>query len=294
MTTERRRVVHGDDLLYDFFLHLLTEDEGLYSGVPEMLIESMGVWFPLETYARWPVLLPYVLRDPTCRGSKAHGRPDEWASPSPDGYLRDDNSLVKGLPRALSITGPRHRRLPNARLGTEFVAAHVWRAVVGTDLLASRIPELNSFVPNLVWLPGQIAKLTDREGGPVQRAAQAISTTIYRDAPVAAHLRPIVAHNWSRLDTPNTTRSLVLADLNWFVPTERFYETRRLRLEQVLAAFRAVRRGEALTTKVVASRYSAGLPRIPVEVIDRFLEALLRFAEPDRDPLGRTEPDQAP
>jgi hypothetical protein len=288
--TERRRVVHGDDLLYDFFQHLLAEDADLYAGVPEMLIESMGVWFPLETYAAWPVLLPYALRDPECRGSKAHGRPDAWASPSPDGYLRDDNSLVKGLPRALRITGPRHRRLTNARLGTEFVAAHVWRHVLGTDTLASRIPELNSFIPNLVWLPGQIAKLTDREGGPVQRAAQAIATAVYREAPVDAHLRAIVEENWARLPQQLPSMPVSVVEMNWFVPTQRFYDTRQVRLEQVLDALRTVRRGDALTTKVVASRYTEGLPRIPRDVIDRLIESLTRFADPAREALPVATP----
>ena len=40
---------------------------------------------------------------------------------------------------------------------------------------------LNSFVPNLVWLPVQISKLTDREGSYAQRFLQAISCQIYKN-----------------------------------------------------------------------------------------------------------------
>src|SRR5688572_17571169 len=90
----------------------------------------MAVWFPVEVYAALPVLLPWVVRDPSCRGSRKNGvvvRPDQWSAPNELGYLRDDNSLVKGLPRALTIRGPKDAHLDGRRLGTEFVASHIWR-----------------------------------------------------------------------------------------------------------------------------------------------------------------------
>ena len=44
-------------------------------------------------------------------------------------------------------------------------------------------PLAYSFVPNLVWLPSEVAKLTDRQDSFVQRYVQAISTRLYRDYP---------------------------------------------------------------------------------------------------------------
>jgi hypothetical protein len=257
-----RRVVHGDDLLYYFFQDLLHSDPELASRMPQLLIMTMGVWLPLEVYERWPVLLPWVVRDPSCRGNRRKGLPDEWSSPDSDGYLRDDNSLIKALPRALTVRGPARSRMSGARLGSEFVASHVWR-VVKHDLLASRIPLLNSFVPNLVWLPGQVAKLTDREDGVVQQALQAVAHHIYRDARVRGELREATERAWAMIPEPVVDlQSLDLEALNWFEPTGGFYRTRLKRLRSVIEALEAIEEGAALPSRVVTTRYAAGLPGV--------------------------------
>ena len=96
-------------------------------------------------------------------------------------------------------------------------------------------PLLNSFVPNLVWLPSQVSKLSDREGGPVQLALQSISWQIYRHAPVAAHLVEVVEEAWTLVPEPKQSVDH-MPDLNWFEPTDRFHSTRRARLGTVLEA----------------------------------------------------------
>ncbi len=177
-----QKTVHGDDLLYRFFQDLFATEPELFTVVPRLLVESMAIWLPLDVYEGFPVLLPWVVRDPHCRGNTKKGVPDQWGSPNRDGYLRDDNSLVKALPRSLAVRGPKGSHIHGARMGTEFVASHVWRKVNAIDL-ASRIPLLNTFVPNLVWLPSQVAKLSDVEGGIVQQTLQAMSRAIYGTAP---------------------------------------------------------------------------------------------------------------
>src|SRR5207248_16566 len=105
-----------------------------------------------------------AVRDPLCRGNKTKGLPDEWSAPDANGYFRDDNTLVKGLPRSLSISSPESSRVyGSAPIGNGFVSSHVWRMLRSGEY-ASRNPLTYSFVPNLVWLPGQVAALTDREG----------------------------------------------------------------------------------------------------------------------------------
>ena len=93
------KVVHGDDLLYRFFLDLLKSEPQLFSVVPQLLVQSMAIWLPTDVYRQWPVLMPWVVRDPQCRGNRKKNIPDQWASPNNDGYLRDDNSLIKSLTR---------------------------------------------------------------------------------------------------------------------------------------------------------------------------------------------------
>jgi hypothetical protein len=101
------RIIHGDDLLYRFFQEALRSNPELFAAVPQLLITTMALWLPLDTYERWPVLLPWVVRDPKCRGNPRRGIPDQWSSPDRSGYLRDDNSLIKALPRALTVKGPK-------------------------------------------------------------------------------------------------------------------------------------------------------------------------------------------
>jgi hypothetical protein len=261
--TGRRKIVHGDDLLYRFFHETINSDSGEYARLAEQLLTTMAIWLPLDVYSEWPVLLPWVVRDPTCRPSKLSGRPDSWSSPDENGFLRDDNSLIKSLPRALSIQAPRGSGLSGARMGTEFVAAHVWRKVEHPLQLASRLPELNSFVPNVVWLPRQISKLTDREGSVVQRTLQAMSWQVYRDAPVRPALRSLVEESWDLLAEPQlTVQPVNPSTFNWFTPTPAFFRLRHTRLASVLRALDRLDAGLTLEEKVVTSRYTDGLPSV--------------------------------
>ena len=260
--TPTKKVVHGDDLLYRFFQDALDGDPELFAAVPTLLTSTMGIWLPLDAYERWPVLLPWVVRDPKCRRDPNVGGADMWSSPNAEGYLRDDNSLIKSLPRALTVRGPKRSHVRGARMGTEFVACHIWR-VVNDERLANRIPTLNSFVPNLVWLPRQVAKLSDIEGGIVQRTLQAMAYQIYRHAPVAPHLQSVVDEAWAMIPQPSLEiRPFALDDLNWFETTENFYRTRSRRLASVIQALEALESGQPLGDKVITSRYAAGLPEV--------------------------------
>lgn len=270
------KVVHGDDLLYRFFLDLLKSEPELFAVVPQLLVESMAIWLPVDVYRQWPVLMPWVVRDPHCRGNKKKHIPDQWASPNKDGYLRDDNSLVKSLTRSLAVRGPKGSHLSGSRMGSEFVASHIWRKV-DADCLASRIPLLNTFVPNLVWLPSQIAKLSDREGGMVQQTLQAVSRGIYSSAQVDSSLHPMVAGAWSLLPEPAVTLEVDLRKLNWFVTTDRFFATRKARLSSVIEALHTLAAGELLARKVIATRYTEGLPLVDADRRERLLRFLLGF-----------------
>ncbi|WP_133379220.1 hypothetical protein [Klenkia marina] len=272
------RIIHGDDLLYRFFRDSLEGEGRKDFGLAQQLLARMAVWLPMEIYAEWPILLPWVVRDPSCRGNRRSGLPDSWASPDADGYLRDDNSLIKSLPRALSIHGPRSSGLRSARLGTDFVAAHVWRRLPHTEVLASRLPELNSFTPNLAWLPRQIAKLTDREGSHVQRTFQAMSWAIYRSAPVNARLQCRVEKSWSSLPEPSISIQPIDPDqLNWFVPTKSFFDMRERRLRAVIHALERLAAGEELQGKVITTRYTTGLPLVSQAARAHLLDHLTPF-----------------
>jgi hypothetical protein len=279
-----QRIIHGDDLLYRFFQSALAREPELYAKMPGLLIQTMSVWFPVDIYRAVPILIPWVVRDPECRGRKrADGlviRPDEWSAPNGDGFARDDNSLVKSLPRSLTIRGPRDAHLDGCRLGKEFVASHIWRLVSGPQL-ASRNPLLNTFVPNLVWLPSQIAKLSDLENGPIQNALKSLSWSIYHDQEVELSLRAVVDEAWAMLPDSSSAVPLTqsaMTELNWFESNARFLGLRRQRLDEVIDALEKIARGEVLTRKVVATRYTEGLPHVTQERREALLQFLRRFA----------------
>jgi hypothetical protein len=271
------KVIHGDDLIYRFLRDLFT-DEKSFGDVARTLLAATAIWFPPSVYRVLPVLVPFVVRDPTCRGGK--GQPDQWSSPDASGFLRDDNSAIKNIPRALPILAPAQKHLNGRRMATEFVASHVWRVPVDGGALASRRPLLNSFVPNLVWLPSQIAKLTDLEGSTVQRTLQEMAWVRYRHCPVDPHLEEVVEEAWALLPTPATTLAHDFATWNYFVPSDSFVKSRQARVRSVLEAVQKVLAGDELTTKVISSRYTEGLPAVTPNALSTLEAHLRRFVAP--------------
>lgn len=266
--------VHGDEVLAQVTGGDLRKLQSLDPG--EVLLR-VGVWIPLAAYARWPVMLPWAVRDLACRGSKSRGIPDYWSSPDDRGYVLDENSFIKGTVRSLAIDAPAGSVLSGAKMAGGFVAAHIWREV-NRPVLASKIPLLYSFIPNLVWLPGEVAKLTDYEGGPYQRTLQAMSVAIYRDAKVEPHLQSVVDEAWATLPMPDTAPpALDPHAMNWFVPNESFYRIRRQRTDQVIAALETLGAGRPVLRKVISTRYTAGLPIVDASARSELLNWLKRF-----------------
>jgi len=177
------------------------------------------------------VIVPWVVRDSTCRGTR--GGAEEWASPNEEGYLRDDNSKIKNVPKSLAVHSPHWGKLNGHPLGTGFVASHIWSKTTESPLL-------NSFVPNLVWLPGLISKLTDMPG-PVQNAAQAMSLSIYRKVDVHQQFRDVVEEAWSKLKPPDLDISLDINQLNFFGHTGRFLQDRHNRIKLIVDGGKAAR-----------------------------------------------------
>ena len=124
---------------------------------------------------------------------------------------------------------------------------------------------MNSFVPNLVWLPAQVAKLTDREGGIVQSTLQSMAWSIYREAPVAPHLEELVERAWGMIHEP---KPVTITDnlLNWFDVTDAFFRIRSDRLNAVIDALDLLAEGKPLSHKVISTRYTQGLPTVSPEL----------------------------
>lgn len=259
------RKLDASRLFYHYLQkELLQNDIWLFQMLTARLVAALGIWLDPRIYERLPIVVPYALRDPTSRGNKARGLPDIWGAPDEAGLFRDDNSLIKGLPRSLPIRAGANQLYRNGRIGRGFVAAHVWRQLKSGGF-AARHRLTYSFVPNLVWLPADVAALTDREGSFVQTYVQALSVKIYRHHPVMEPLQEIVSEAWDLLPLPDAIPEQGLPDvveLNFFEPTERWFAGRKGKISLVADALEKVSRAEPLTGEVISARYTEGLPLV--------------------------------
>ena len=122
------RQVNGEDVLYHYLQKdLLVNDVWLFQMLTARLVASLGIWLDPKYYKRIPILLPFARRDSSCRKSCNKKGIEEWGSPDSNGYFRDDNSLIKNMPKSLSIESPLKDIYNNQRIGRGFVACHVWR-----------------------------------------------------------------------------------------------------------------------------------------------------------------------
>lgn len=267
--------IDGNNIIYHHLQKdLKNNDLELFQKFIVMVINDLGIWFSPEVYQLMPILRPYVVRDSNCR--RRQGGVEAWGAPDENGYLRDDNSLIKDLPNSLYIHSPKKYYNGN-RIGKGFTASHIWRAIKYSKVrakLASNDPMLNSFVPNLVWLPKQVAKLTDREGSFAQLYLQSLSLKIYRNQDVSKELNNYVEEAWKMLKRPEIPEKNLpeIKELSFFQPTNRFFNNRKNNLLKVCQAFESLKNEEPINGRVITTRYKEGLPALEKGIFESRFE----------------------
>ena len=280
----QKKKVDGTTILYHYLQKSLQNDDvWLYQNLVAKLITSLGVWIPPSIYAHLPIALPYVVRDHTCRKRKP-GQIDQWSSPNEHGFLRDDNSLIKNLNNTFSIHTQSFTEYNKKRMGKGFIAAHVWRMTPDGEY-AARNHLGNSFWPNLVWLPSNVAKLTDREGSFAQKFVQALSLKIYRDVDIHKSLLPFVKDAWELFPVEHGIMDQVLPELdelNYFEVPENFLPRKINDIRIVSEGLGRISDGLSLENKILHTRYTEGLPRVKKEIaksLSHYLEKYYKAAE---------------
>jgi hypothetical protein len=166
-------------------------------------------------------------------------------------------------------------------LGPGWVAAHIWRSNSG-NVLASRDPLLYTFTPNLVWLPRQIAKLSDIEGGPVQSALKSISQALYRSTQLYGAKNAIAEKAWSYLPSePSAGDDVDLERLSFFEAPQKTITMRATRTREVVNALAQLATGSELTRKVVSGRYTSGLSSVSHDARNRLHWMLSQHVQAD-------------
>jgi hypothetical protein len=237
-----------------------------FSQLAIELIQSLGIWWSQEIYATLPVMVPWCIRDRSCRYDQG---PESWGSPRSDGYLRDDNSIIKKLPLPLTISGPEESAYRGQKPWRGFTACHIWRDLPSGEL-AGADPWLYSFVPNLVWLPTWLAPLTDRQGGDTQVILQRTSIALFKGMEVRGPVSGYAEAAWAKLPPPPTGPGLVLEQLNKFdaVPS---YFTRRLNyLDKFVKGCDEILEGHTIKQKLICTRYTDELPQLDHRDLKQF------------------------
>ncbi len=264
--------INGDDALYHYFKDAVAAKEPDIELVKGLIL-NLSIWLPPKVYQRLPILLPFAIRDPKCR--KSANRPEEWGSCDKNGYFRDDNTLIKAIPRGFRIAGS-NRFYQNKNMANGFVASHIWRKLNNTDELASHNPLTNTFVPNLVWLPRQIAKLTDREGSFAQTYVQALSIEIYKKVELLPQRANFVHNVWLMLQQPKIIEKGVdIQKLNYFKIGDQDVEKL---IENVLNKIDLLKE-KTPKKKFYCSRYFDTYPALSIEAKAMFLEKMDYYAQ---------------
>jgi hypothetical protein len=227
----RKGKIDGNHIIYHYIQkNLVPRNDSFSKELIERLIVDLSIWLPVEYYREMPLLFPYALRDQECRKNRSRSGLEEWGSANEMGFFRDDNTLIKGVVKPLSIKSRIVKEYDGSKPGDGFTACHIWRTVVAEG---QRIPSCcsfmtYSFIPNLVWLPKQVAKFTDRDGSYAQLVLEKISCMLY----TGIRTDDIIRKLWSMLPEPDVKINVDVDSLNFFEINRDLLQDRRERLKK--------------------------------------------------------------
>lgn len=267
----------GDTVLYHYLQKdLYANDIWFFQMLAAKLVTGLGIWFDSAAFAEVPFLVPYAVRDNQCRSRNSPDGKDYWAFPNEKGFFRDDNSLIKNIPISLAVRSPLKDVYDGKRIGTGFVASHIWRIDAAGKSAASN-PLTNSFMPNLVWLPAQVSRLTDVQGSFTQGFLQALSRRLFASVTFSGQAATLVRAAWDLLPSPAGIPESGLPDpesLNYFVSEPTFVARRQAMIQSVNSAIGELKAGRPLPERVINKKYAAGLSQLPAPSLSE-LEALI-------------------
>ena len=253
--------INGQNVLYHYIQkNLVRNDSDLSKELLKRFLLDMSIWIPPSFYRRLPIILPYVVRDSSCR-ERPIGE-DQWGMADKSGFLRDDNSLIKGIPRSFIVESSQVEYYDGIKMGNGFVASHIWGKIMinSNQYFSSRLPELNSFIPNLTWLPVQLSKLTDREDSFAQRFLQAVSYKIYNKIAMPESISKI----WNNLPFPSEFKNLDIdiSKITFFKVPEEWLEKHIDNLIYEIDLIRSATKNNSTNAKIKCHRYLPSLVQL--------------------------------
>lgn len=249
------------------------------------LLQTLSIWWQPSAASTLPVMTPWAIRDRRARYDQG---PEMWSAPRDDGYLRDDNSVIKKLPLPLYVIHPGAGPYDDRRPWRGFTACHIWRETIDSGL-GGTDPWIYSFMPNLVWLPTPLAALTDYDLR-VQCVVQRTSTRLYRSVE-SSPVQHRIDYAWSRLvvdleDSEDDELALEASQLAMFDVTPAFVQRRLKSIDEFAKGADDVLRLGAPVGKLFSSRYTAGIPTVAPGHLESFRDALASYAREVRQVIS--------
>lgn len=198
----------------------MKQDPVFYEMLIWELVKSLSIWIPINFYSATPILLPFVVRDRNCRKNQKNNK-DTWGYANSKGYLKDDNSCIKALCRSYAVSSI-DSLYNDKKLEKEFTACHIWSNTTHNK-------SLNSFIPNLVWLPKELGLLSDRSDDITQSILKRISRHLYKEEIISPYINSI----WDELTEDKVDLKHLEIDkntLNYFKLTAEIIEKKQLKL----------------------------------------------------------------
>lgn len=143
-------------------------------------------------------------------------------------------------------------------MGNGFVASHIWMSMRTRSGHACEWECANSFIPNLVWLPKQLSKLTDIDGSYAQQFLKYISGMLYKPKTSSD---PVLASIWKELNVPSIKpiSAIDLDKLNYFQHDINWLSGRKSSLADALQSILDTIHFGASKTIRSSSRYISSL-----------------------------------
>jgi len=260
--------VDGSNILYHYLQKDMRKSEfPLYLQMVMKLVTDLGVWIHPDDYKKLPIALPYVVRDPMLTTQVR----TPWGNPQPStGLMMDDNSMVKAIVKGANkkMESSVVSKYNGASLGRNFVASHVWREIQTEAGLTNRDHRLFSFIPNLVWLPKEVSKFTDREGSIIQSMIQQISRKIYRDLEVSHSMKAFTEEAWSVIETAEIKVPLPIealpdvSSITFIRISDSYIKTRTRKIGKLAEALTRYSQDLEVTLPVISSKYDPHIDTI--------------------------------
>ena len=96
----------------------------------------------------------------------------------------------------------------------------------------------------------------------MQQALKAISWSLYRNTSLVPGKHRIAERSWQYLPDPEVKTDIDVANLSFFGSPDKTVKMRLQRTYEVLDALKKLEQNNSLNTKVVSSRYTAGLGKV--------------------------------